>query len=419
MARGWLKEYVESHQGLFLDIALKGRRTPHPDFSLYKVIQPTGLMYGQPVSRHRDTESTSGNMKDKMKIMLAESLIGSSILFHDRSLRDLDEVSEVMMKTIDRISIFYTNVFPEMATSPTTLFGRKKTSLELAEQILEKRIDCIDAKGNFWTGFFQNSLLFLDIFIFGQWIHTNADKIVSDFFKYEREELRISLVKVMALAAHANHTLEQEEKKLLDYFLRIAQLPPAKKKECRDIFEQGISMEDLNLQTNNSWILKKYYLEIAILTLWADKRVEETELLFLRSFADAMAFSNEDVENSMLAVEGFLLENWSELDLFHDKKSDNQDVGKQYVDRMARLAARHKDRLMKEVKSANALVAMLTKARTRELDDEEKMKLKEMLVEVLGTIPTFAIVSLPHRFLTLPIIMQILPKNFMVETFND
>lgn len=419
MARGWLKEYVESHQGLFLDIALKGHRTLHPDFSFYKIIQPTGLLYGQPVSRHRDTESAPRNKKERLKIMLAESLISSSILFHDRSIRDLDEVSEVMMKTIDRISVFYTNIFPEIATSPTTLFGRKKTSLELAEQILEKRIDCIDTKCNFWTGFFQNSLLFLDIFIFGQWIHTNADKIVSDFFKYEREELRISLVKVMALSAHANHSLEAEEKKLLDYFLRIAQLPPAKKKECREIFEQGISMEDLNLQTNNSWILKKYYLEIAILTLWADKRVDEAELLFLRSFADAMAFSNEDLENSMLAVEGFLLENWNELDLLHDRKRDNQDVGKQYVDRMARLAARHKDRLMKEVKAGNALVAMLTKARTRELDNEEKMELKEMLVEVLRAIPTFSIVSLPQRFLTLPVIMQILPKNFMVETFND
>ena len=223
----------------------------------------------------------------------------------------------------------------------------------------------------------------------------------------------------MALSAHANNSLEAEEKKLLDYFLRIAQLPPVKKKECRDIFEQGISMEDLNLQTNNSWILKKYYLEIAILTLWADKRVDESELLFLRSFADAMAFSNEDLENSILAVEGFLLENWNELDLLQDRKRDNQDVGKQYVDRMARLAARHKDKLMKEVKAGNALVAMLTKARTRELDSEEKMELKEMLVEVLRAIPTFAIVSLPQRFLTLPIIMQILPKNFMVETFND
>ena len=173
------------------------------------------------------------------------------------------------------------------------------------------------------------------------------------------------------------------------------------------------------MQTNNSWILRKYYLEIAILTLWADKRIEETELLFLRRFADAISFSNEDIENSMLAVDGFLLENWNQLDMLHDKEKDYKEVSKQFVDRMALLASRHKTKLMKEVKAEAALVSLLTKARTIELKDEEKTKLKEMLVEVLRTIPSFSIVSLPQQFLTLPVLMQILPKNFIVDTFND
>src|SRR5205814_6532383 len=134
---------------------------------------------------------------------------------------------------------FYNHVFPELATPTKTLFGRKKTSLELAERILDKRIEHTDqAKGNFWTQFFHNSLLFLDIFIFGQWIHTNADKIVSDFFKYERDELRFSVVKVMAAAAHANTTIEPEEQKLLEYFLQGAGLTPERKKEAARIFAE-------------------------------------------------------------------------------------------------------------------------------------------------------------------------------------
>ncbi len=151
------------------------------------------------------------------------------------------------MKTLESITNFYNHVFPELATSNKTLFGRKKTSLEVAEKILDKRIErTADTKGNFWTQFFHNSLLFLDIFIFGQWIHTNADKIVSDFFKYEREELRTSLAKVMAAAAHANNVLEFEERKLMEYFLQSAQLSPDKKKECMDIFENGVSVEEIN-----------------------------------------------------------------------------------------------------------------------------------------------------------------------------
>jgi hypothetical protein len=41
--------------------------------------------------------------------------------------------------------------------------------------------------------------------------------------------------------------------------------------------------------------------------------------------------------------------------------------------------------------------------------------LQSMLITVLKSIPTFVIISLPQRFLTLPILMKILPKNFFTE----
>src|SRR6185295_1732434 len=165
-------------------------------------------------------------------------------------------------------------------------------------------------------------------------IHTNADKIVSDFFKYEREEFRTSVVKVMAAAAHANHVVEFEERKLMEYFLQSAQLHPDKKKECQDIFEKGISIEEINLPTNNSWLLKKYFLETAILTIWADKKVEDLELEFLKRLAEAISFTADDLENSMIAIEGFVLEHWEELQNLQEKKS-YKEVSDQYIQRMA------------------------------------------------------------------------------------
>src|SRR5690606_7203300 len=144
--------------------------------------------------------------------------------------------------------------------------------------------------GNFWTYFFHNSLLFLDVFIFGQWIHTNADRIVADFFRYERDELRFSVVKVIAAASHANKKVEIEEKKLLDFFLHSADLTSDKRKEAIHIFEQGIEIHEINLPSENSWILKKFFLEIAILTMWADKKVEEVEVAFLKDFSLRLSF---------------------------------------------------------------------------------------------------------------------------------
>ena len=417
--KGWLKEYLEFRKDLLRDITGESHKATHPEHSLYRVIQPTGLMYGQSVGvlDHPDAESWSE--KDRMKILLAESLISSSLLFYDKPVKNADEVSEVILKTLESIGNFYNNVFPELATPAKTLFGRRKTPLELAEKILDKRIEhTAEYSNNFWTQFFHNSLLFLDIFIFGQWIHTNADRIVSDFFKYEREELRFSVIKIMAAAAHANTTIEFEERKLLEYFLAGSGLPPDKKKEALAIFEKGIPIEDINLPTNNSWILKKYFLEIAILTLWSDRKVEQTELSFLKSLCDYLSFTEDDLENSMMAIEGFVLEHWEQLSGLQNKQEYNQ-VSEQFVKRLTKMAERNKSKLLREVQESEELMELLKKAKATELSDEEKARMQSLMIFVLKTIPTFVIVSLPQRFLTLPMLMKILPKNFFSEAFQN
>src|SRR5258706_15026237 len=223
------------------------------EHSLYQVLTPTVLMFGQSIEDIDHRDSKLWNEKDRMKVLLAESLIRSSLLFHEKPIKSAEELSEIILKTLVNIGNFYNNIFPELATPTKTLFGRKKTAMELAERILDKRIEyTAENHNNFWSQFFQNSLLFLDIFIFGQWIHTNADRIVADFFKYEREELRFSVVKVMAAAAHANTTIEPEERKLLEYFLQSTDFTNERKKEALRIFDTGIDLEEINLPTNNS-----------------------------------------------------------------------------------------------------------------------------------------------------------------------
>jgi hypothetical protein len=305
-----------------------------------------------------------------------------------------------------------------MATPATTLFGRKKTPMELAEKILEKRIELTsELEGNFWAYFFHNSLLFLDIYIFGQWIHTNADRIVADFFRYERDELRFSVVKVIAAASHANKEVVFEEKRLFDLFISSTDLPADKRKEALKIFNRGILIEDMNLPAENSWILKKFFLEMAILTLWADKKVEDDELTFLRSFCRYLNFSDEDLENSMIAIEGFVLEHWEQLERLQNKQ-DFQQVSEQFIQRVAAIAEKNRGRLIKEIEASEDILNLVKKARSNELTLTEKERMRSELIHILRTIPTFVIVSLPQRFLTLPILLKILPKNLFAEGVN-
>lgn len=281
--------------------------------------------------------------------------------------------------------------------------------------MLDRRIEHTNKfQDNFWSHFFHNSLLFLDVFIYGQWIHTNADRIVTDFFRYERDELRFSVVKVIAAAAHANKEVAYEERRLYELFIESADLSHERKKEALKIFEQGFTIEDINLPSENSWILKKFFLEVAVLTIWADKKVEQLELDFLKRFCHYLGFSDEDLDNSMIAIEGFVLEHWEHLDYLQDKQ-DFEHVSDQYIKRLAKVAERNKARLLNGMTEDEDVFMLINKARANELTLEEKESVRLALVKLLKTIPTFVTVSLPKRFLTLPILLKILPKNFFAE----
>lgn len=414
--KGWLKEYIDFRMDRLRDLTTDSvRRGSHPEHSLYRIIQPTGLMYGQSAGLYQHPDQDTWHNREKMKVLLADSLISSALLFHEKQNGSPIDIGVVVEKTLENIGNFYNNIFPEVATPAKPLFGKKKSAVELAERILDKRIERTgDFEGNFWTYFFHNSLLFLDVFIFGQWIHTNADRIVADFFRYERDELRFSVVKVMAAASHANREVVYEEKKLLDLFLHSADLSSEKRREAVDIFEKGIEIGDINLPAENSWILKKFFLEVAILTIWADKKVEDIEMDFLKAFTLHIGFNEEDLENSLIAIEGFVLENWEQLSYLQNNQ-DYQQVSEQFIKRVARIAEKNRHRLLKELHENHTVIALLKKSRSSELTAEEREVMRIALVQLLKSIPTFGIISLPRRFLTLPVLLKILPKNLFTE----
>jgi hypothetical protein len=415
--KGWLQEYLDFRKDKFNEYQISKGKAALPDQALYRIIQPTGLMYGQSISAIDHPESGQWKERERLKILLTECLMGSSIIFSDKVSKEKESMQAIIDRTIEAIGSFYNHVFPEISTSGTTWLGKKKNPVDVAEQILDKRIDAIGKDSSFWVNFFHRSLLFLDIYIFSEWVHTRGDKMVADFFKYQREELRLSVVKIITSAAHANQTVEFEERKLLEYFLQSANLSSEKKKEALQIFEQGVEVEGLELPTNNSWILRKYFLEMAILTTWADKQVEEKEMVYLRRLTKHLNFSPAEMETSVIALEGFVLQHWVELSDLQNKIGYEQ-VSERYIKRMADMVATYKPRLLQEARQNQRMLVLLGKANTDDWQMDEKLQLRDQLIDLLKTIPSFSVVELPQRFLTLPVLMRILPREFFAEVLR-
>ena len=411
--KGWLTNYLEYRKALFQSFFEQTDKDLHPEQSLYKLLQPNGLLYGHPILKENIVpEDGSMSNLNKIKVLMAESLINGSLILRQHEINSEDDFSEVIMETVRYIGNFYQKVYPELSVSGRTLFGRKKSPLEIAEKILEKRIDIHEGNDNFWLNFFNNSLLFLDIYLFGQWLNVGDDKHTALLFKNEKDTLRLTVVKVLAAAAHANQNIEEEEQGLFDYFLQSSQLSATQKEQARKIFKEGVDIANIDIPTHNSWLLKRYFLEMAILIVWADRKLEESEYAFLKRLNSRLGFHDEDLENSLLAVEGFVLENWEYLENLRSGH-EYTEVSQEYLQRVHKLAERNAARIASEVEAQSELQKLLSKARSGNLTDQEAALLKEDLIRVLKRVPTFVIIGLPTAFLTLPMLLKILPEDIL------
>ena len=279
-SKGWLKKYVDYRSSTFVAGTLE--ISQHPDYSIYKLLQPTGLLYGTPVQSENLEAADFESLAEygRMKVLLAESLINSFLIYHYQEVTDQSAFTKNVETSIEHIVDFYNNVYPEIAVKQKPLLGKTKSSIEAAEQLIERRVKQ-DAGGQdgFWQHFFNNTLVFLDIYFFSQWIHTETEKVVTEFFKLEKEGLGLTVIKVMVAAAHANNIVEIEEKKLFGYLVTSAKLSKERSKEAWSYLEQGLTVDEITLPENNSWLLKKYLLELAALTVIANAVMNLDEFL--------------------------------------------------------------------------------------------------------------------------------------------
>ncbi|UII22458.1 hypothetical protein [Fulvivirga ligni] len=415
--KGWLRGFLEARKESFLHNIKEQVRGQNPDQSFYGLIQPTGIMYGYPVDTVEKEHQASWHNSDKVKVILLDTFINIAELYSEGGADDYWQLMEDVMNSVNR---FYNGVYPEIATSSTNWLGRKIDTFALTEKILEKRIDIAFKKssGNFWAEFFYHTQLFLDVYIFSQWSHTTQDQVLTDFFREEKVDLSYTSVKVMAAAAHANKKVETEEQKLFQHFIENSAFPVEKRRVAQEYFIHGLGIQDIPVEPTDSWIIRKFFLELAILTIWSDKKVDDIEIEFLQGFNKSLGFSDDDFDHSMIAVEGFVLQNWHQLDSLQDKK-EFAEVSDEYVLRISRVVEKYRNRITKGITEDIDLLTVIKSGVSAELNDVEKEIIKDKLIALLKEIPSFRVIALPNDFLTFNILLRIIPKDIMKDVLQS
>lgn len=420
--KGWIDEYVswflqdQNQQNAY------GSRFEKPiqldyDRKLYKTVQPTGLMYGHPVSSsHRNIPSFSRwSEPEKMKFVLLDSLVNDALIIRANELQNLQDLEDCIQSTMNSLAGFYTN----FGSKKSSIEKRTRSNTEKIELMLNDRIGLKTIWGrDFWYSFFQNSLLFLDVYFFGQVLKDKVEEVDFTLFQEQQERLRLDILKIIAIAARSNHNIEEEEKALYSFFLQSAMLGKENERMAKEFLHTDIRLSNVDFDRYDSWIIKKYMLELAILTVWADRRLEEIEKLFVKELSDKLNIKNSELENSLLAIESFVISNWEQVH-FLQAKHNLLKIKDRFSERIKGILIKNKKAIVQEMNESKELMELLYKMTRETLSEQEKSKVKTQLLDIIKTLPTFVIVALPGTFITLPLLLNVLPKKAFPSAFSD
>lgn len=412
--KGWLNKYLAFRAATLSGVDLYDEF----DFSqpgecfLYDIVQPTGLMYGYPihVEEFSHPKAFQWDEKARMKVLLAESFLQTGLYLVLQKHGLPDDPTDRFPHIVDEVHNFYRLAYPHFNFSDKTLLGRPRASWENVEYALERRTQLPTRMDSVWASFFHNILLFFDLIAFVQWMEDPS--VSSTDLPTHNLQVRMNLLKLIAASAWADGDLHKEEHALYDYFLQSAKLSIQSKREARIFVLSPVTIDTIDFTVLDNWLLKKYFLELAVLVIWSDLNVSKAEELFLLELTQRLKLPKAELEHSALAIESFVVEHWDDVHYLQQKQNYRK-VSDRLIRRMNIIVRKNQHRIRQEIAESRQLVRLLAKSTKQELTPEEKEKVRIQLLDILKTIPAFALLILPGSFLTLPILMKIVPKHIL------
>ncbi|MBM1107653.1 hypothetical protein JQC67_15965 [Aurantibacter crassamenti] len=386
-ASGWIDKFGH---------LVKDNLETYSDFrDLYGGLKKTGFVYGINVKVPRFITPEHRLSEDEIaKINLLTSLYFTFKQETENS--DFDAFLESILK-------FYELLEVSGLTFLSKLFAGNKTSAKL-EKLIDSRVYLEDNMlSKTFNSIITNSLLFIDVLTYKYHLtHESGTRQHAQLLEY----LTINTT---------FHALNSKEINKKDE--RLAQL-----------FEASLTFVDFEknafdgsfrkkLIANNSEWENRYFLDIACLTVWEDKTFEYQESEFIHGIGRDLGIEEKSIVRALEEITAFFAKNSEVVPFLKDNN-----LAVQFYESMAKvvdkLISRNSKRLKKELLESKELVALLTKSTIKDLDEEEKKKVQNQLIDIFKSIPSLAIFILPGGAVLLPIFIKLIPK-LLPSSFDD
>lgn len=398
--KGWIKKYFS----LLNDYTERLNKYPgsllSADELFYGYLQPTGIMYGFPTSLlFIDNDLMKDwSSEEAFKILLLEGLMLTDHL-------NVGSFNQTAIESaLEEFVRFYEDTQLEKAKKGWLNF-KGLTVYEKLESIIDQRVDIkIKLSAKLWTSYLYNSLIFQDLLLYNDY----HNGVSVDLLIKKRSKIALDLIKIISVAAHADGHLTEEEEAIFDMFIASADLERTEREEAKSFWGTNKTLDDIDLNYDRTWLLNRYYLEIAVLTIWSNRNVVQAEQDFLTRLTQKLGIPKDEKDRSFIAIQAFVMNNHETVPFLKGKK-DGELFMEGATERWKNILGRNKDQLAKELKESKELLGLIAKSTTEELTKEEKERTKLQLKDLARTIPSLTLFLLPGGSLLLPIILKIIP----------
>ncbi|MBW8243932.1 LETM1 domain-containing protein [Muricauda oceani] len=386
-ASGWINKFghlVDQESSAFEDFD-----------SLYRELKTNGFIYGVHLSIPSFIEVEHTLSEDEIaKINLLTALYYTYTFEAGKT--DFEAF-------VNKVFEYYQSLNVSKISFLSKILSGSKTISQL-EKLIDSRIYLSDntfsrALGNSLT----NSLLYVDILIFK--IYLRGDKNMMQ----HAQLLEYVTINIVYHALNSKETHESDAKliQLLGSSLTYVDLDNAKfEGEYSDLLNQNFTKNE-----------KDYFLDMACLTIWEDKLLDYSETDYIFGLGKDLGKTKKEVEFELDFVMNFF-----ELNKEKVAYLNNKNLAVQFYDGMSKnvskLILRNSKRLKKELSQSRELVTLLSKSTVKDLNDEEKKKVQNQLLDIFKSIPSLAIFMLPGGAILLPIFIKLIPK-LLPSAFDD
>lgn len=165
-----------------------------------------------------------------------------------------------------------------------------------------------------------------------------------------------------------------------------------------------------NIQKNSFLeIEKRFILDLCCLAIWDDFELDQSEFLFLKELISRFGFKEKEIIKSIECLKAFTQEHQIDINIFEHRSPINQ-IYKQSSATVKKIILRNKNRLLKELSESGELLLLLGESSYRELNKEEKHKVKDQLLDICKSVPSLAIFLVPGGSLLLPLLVKYIPS---------